>query len=59
MREVIEWLNKNLDEHNKSILENRPEVIDEEEEEEETWDESDDAFINEAFKKMMEVNWNE
>ena len=57
MREIIEWFNKNLDELNKSLLEDSPEVIDEEEED--TWDESDDAFIQEAFKKMMGVNWNE
>ena len=57
MKEIIEWLDKNLDEHNKSLLEDRADVIDDEEED--IWDESDDAFIQEAFKKMMEVNWNE
>lgn len=59
MKEVIEWLNKNLDEHNKSVIEEYSPVIEWDDEEEETWDKDDDAFIQEAFKKMMEVNWNE
>lgn len=50
----LEGIDKRVREEEKN-----PSIIDYYNEEEDTWDESDDAFIQEAFKKMMEVDWND